>query len=169
LIRLTVFSEPETNDCSIDVCCAMIPNLYDDLILTFDVVDRLSKCNISRVMTRSDQCNSAKPGVNGDSDMSVTSRVTQDTTSNNVNDDSTSAVSDAVVNSPNLSHSNQSVCDQSIVDQSISDKSVNDKSVLTESTVCDGDKVDDNDDYDDIKSPDEKTCLASSNEIAQEQ
>ena len=54
LIRLTVFSEPETNDCSIDVWCAMIPNLYDDLILTSDVVDRLSKCKISRVMTRSD-------------------------------------------------------------------------------------------------------------------
>jgi len=86
LIRLTVFSEPETNDCSIDVWCAMIPNLYDDLILTSDVVDRLSKCNISRVMTRSDQCNSAKPGNNGNSDMPVTSRVTQDITSNNVND-----------------------------------------------------------------------------------
>ena len=66
----------------------MIPNLYDDLILTSDVVDRLSKCNISRVMTRSDRCNSAKPGVN--SDMSVTSCVTQDTTSNNDNDVSTS-------------------------------------------------------------------------------
>ena len=103
LIRPNVFSEPETNNCSIDVWCAMIPNLYDDLILTSDVVDRLSKCNISRVMTRSNQRNSVKPGVNGDSDMSVTSRVTQDTTSNNVNDVSTSAVSDAVINSPNLS------------------------------------------------------------------
>jgi len=51
----------------------MIPNLYDDLILTSDVVDRLSKCNIARVITRSDQRNSTKPGVNGDSDMSVTS------------------------------------------------------------------------------------------------
>jgi len=96
--------------------------------------------------------------------LSVT--VTQDTTSNNVNDVSTSAaVSDAVVISPNLSQSNQSVCDQSIVDQSISNKSVNDKSVLTESTVCDDDKVND----DGIKSPDETTCLASSNEIAKEQ
>jgi len=147
LIRLTVFSEPETKNCSTDVWCAMIPNLYDDLILTSDVVDRLSKCNISRVMTRSDQRNSAKPDVNGDSNMSVTSRVTQDTTSNNVNDVSTSAVSDAVVNSPNLLQSimDQSVCDQSIVDQSVSDKSVNDKSVLTESIVSDDDKVNDND------------------------
>jgi len=80
----------------------MIPNLYDDLILTSDVVDRLSKCNISRVMTRSDRCDSAKPGVNGESDMSVTSRVTQDMTSNDDNDVSTSAVFDAVVNSPDL-------------------------------------------------------------------
>ena len=63
----------------------------------------------------------------------------------------------------------QSVCDQSIVDQSISDTSVNDKSVLTESTVCDDDKVNDNDNDDDIKLPDERTCIASSNEIAQEQ
>ena len=55
------------------------------------------------------------------------------------------------------------------MDQSISDKSLNVKSVLTESTVCDDDKVNHNDDDDDIKSPDEKTCLASSNEIAQEQ
>ena len=86
--------------------------------------------------------------------MSVTSRVTHDTTSNNDNDVSTSAVFDAVVNSPNLSQSNKSVCDQSIVDQSISDTFVNDKSVLTESTVCDDDKVNDNDD-DDIKSPEE--------------
>ena len=132
LIRLSVFSEPETNNCSIDVWCAIIPNLYDNLILTSDVVDRLSRCNISRVMTPSDQRNSAKPGINGDSDMSVTSRLTQDMTSNNVNDVSKSAVSDAVVNSPNLSQSimDQSVCDQSIVDQSISDTFVNDKSVF---------------------------------------
>ena len=53
-----------------------------------------------------------------------------------------------------------------IRDRSISDTSVNDKSVLTESTVCDDDKVNDDDD---IKSPNETTCLASSNEIAQQQ
>jgi len=68
LIRLTVFSEPETNDCSIGVWCVMIINLYDDLILTSDVVDRLTKCNISRVMTRSGRCNSAKPSVISNSD-----------------------------------------------------------------------------------------------------
>ena len=44
-----------------------------DLILTSDFVDRLFKCNILLVMTRGDQCNSAKLGDNGNSDMPVTS------------------------------------------------------------------------------------------------
>ena len=41
---------------------------------------------------------------------------------------------------------------------------------MTESNVCDDNKVNENDDNDDdIKSPDETICLASSNQITQEQ
>ena len=52
LVRLTVSpvnSDALESDGSIDVWCAAVPDLYDDLILTADVISRLSQCDVKAV------------------------------------------------------------------------------------------------------------------------
>ena len=84
LVRLTLSSvglNGSSSDSSIDIWCAVVPDLHDDFILTADAVSRLSQsdANVLRVSTRSDSnrnddadCNTAAATVNAD-DVIVTS------------------------------------------------------------------------------------------------
>lgn len=60
VVRLTMSCESDSGDESaIDIYCALVPELYDDLLLSADAIDRLTGCitKVSRVQTRSSDDN----------------------------------------------------------------------------------------------------------------
>ena len=147
-MRLTISSgnfDDLDSHSSIDIWCAVVPDLHDDFILTADAVSRLSQsdANIARVTTRNDgdsnddtDCDTAAATVNTDDVDVVVTSVSDD--ENNV----------PVVQSE-INHDTRDVDD-------------------TDTRRHDAD--DDNDDDDAItECNDDKSSLASCSEVAQEQ
>ena len=83
-MRLTISSgnfDGLDSHSSIDIWCAVVPDLHDDFILTADAVSRLSQsdANVARVTTRNDgdsnddtDCDTAAATVNTDLQMTLT-------------------------------------------------------------------------------------------------
>jgi len=144
LMRLTISSidfDGLNSNSSIDIWCAVVPDLHDDFILTADAVYRLSQSDayVTRVSTRSDS------DSNDDTDYNTAAAA--------VNADDVNAIVMSASDGDNNVPAVQSELNHDTLD------------------VGDTDTTRSNDDDDDLitECNDDKSSLASCSEVAQEQ